>query len=403
MRTSTSERSGRQGEFTPPAVRRIGPTARPFPTAAPSRGRVVALALLTLLATATAATSPLTAQTETEGIEASAPTDEAIRDALVRRLRAVEGLDGIEVAVEAGVVRLTGEVLSPTLREEAVSLAEATEGTVRVVDEVELIRDPREVLGPVLEELTDRARTFLAWLPLLGVALVIVLLFTLLAAWAGRRDWPYSKLSTNRFVQDLLRQVARSILFLTGALIALELLDATALVGAVLGAAGVAGLAIGFAFRNVVENFIASALLSVRQPFLPNDHVVIDGHEGKVLRLTSRATVLLTLDGNHLRIPNATVFNAVLLNYTRNPRRRLEVVVGIGTDEDLVFAQRLGVETLSEIDGVLADPPPTSRIFSWFVGQFARPDAPPRGPRAPARRPPTNRRSRASAPGRRGA
>src|SRR3546814_6600583 len=63
-------------------------------------------------------------------------------------------------------------------------------------------------------------------------------------------------------------------------------------------------------------------MLSLRQPFRANDHVVIEGHEGRVVRLTSRATILMTLEGNHLRIPNSTVFKAVILNYTRNPERR---------------------------------------------------------------------------------
>ena len=67
-----------------------------------------------------------------------------------------------------------------------------------------------------------------------------------------------------------------------------------------------------------------------RQPFRANDHVVIDSFEGRVIRLTSRATVLMTPDGNHLRLPNAMVFRSVILNYTRNPSRRFEFDVGIG-------------------------------------------------------------------------
>src|SRR3546814_11391197 len=70
-------------------------------------------------------------------------------------------------------------------------------------------------------------------------------------------------------------------------------------------------------------------MLSRRQPFRANDHVVIEGHEGRVVRLTSRATILMTLEGNHLRIPNSTVFKAVILNYTRNPERRFDFELGI--------------------------------------------------------------------------
>src|SRR3546814_8338036 len=82
-------------------------------------------------------------------------------------------------------------------------------------------------------------------------------------------------------------------------------------------------------------------MLSLRQPFRANDHVVIEGHEGRVVRLTSRATILMTLEGNHLRIPNSTVFKAVILNYTRNPERRFDFELGIRSEEHTSELQSL--------------------------------------------------------------
>ena len=90
---------------------------------------------------------------------------------------------------------------------------------------------------------------------------------------------------------------------LIGILIALDLLGASSLVGAVLGSAGVIGLVLGFAFKDIAENYIAGILLSLRRPFAPGDHVVVDRvHEGKVVALTSRATLLMTLDGNQVAL-----------------------------------------------------------------------------------------------------
>ena len=129
-----------------------------------------------------------------------------------------------------------------------------------------------------------------------------------------------------------------------------------------LGAAGILGLALGFALRDTVENYIASLLLSLRQPFGQDDLVLIEGWEGRVLRLTSRATVLMTLDGNHVRIPNAVVYKSVIVNYTRNPSRRFHFDVGVGTEQDLSAVQRLGAETLARMDGVLDDPPPVATV-----------------------------------------
>lgn len=222
-------------------------------------------------------------------------------------------------------------------------IAEALENTGKRID----------IVGDKLAELSDRA---LELLPLLGVALVVVIVFWLVAGLLTRGDWLFRWID-NRFVRDMARQLTRIVLIGAGVLVALELLNATALVGAALGAAGVLGIAIGFAFRDIAENYLAGLLLSVRHPFLPNDLVSIDGDEGKVIRLTSRATVLLTLDGNHLRIPNAKVFKAVLKNYTRNPMRRFDFEISVGVNEDLAAAQKLGRKVLDGMDAVVDEPP----------------------------------------------
>ncbi len=213
-----------------------------------------------------------------------------------------------------------------------------------------------------LEKLEARLLDVVAYLPLLGIALLIFLFFLFLSRVVARQDRLFEKLSPNPFLRDLGRQAVRSAVLIAGILLALEVLDATALVGAVLGTAGVVGLAVGFAFRDLVENYIASVLLSLRQPFAPNDFVQVGEHSGKVIRLTSRATVLMTLDGNHLRIPNADVFKGVVLNYTRNPLRRFDFAVGVGAGDDLVEARRLGLEVLREMPGVVVDPAPSAMI-----------------------------------------
>lgn len=295
-----------------------------------------------------------------EAVEArSDPRQDAEIERRLREIYAtVDGLGGVAVEVRSGVVSLAGEVLTDDAREQAVGLARQFRGVVEVEDEIRRVRDVRRRLATATEALGDTALDFVAALPLFAVALAVFLLFWWLGRWIGGRDRPFRRLAPNRFLRDLLAGVVRAALVVAGALLALEILDATALVAAIAGAAGLAGLAIGFAFRDLVENYIASVLLSLRQPFLPHDHVVIEGHEGKVVRLTSRATILMTLDGNHVRIPNAQVFKGVVLNYTRNPRRRFDFTVGVAVETELSQALALGLETLEAMEGVLAEPPP---------------------------------------------
>ncbi|WP_187471217.1 mechanosensitive ion channel family protein [Luteimonas viscosa] len=205
-----------------------------------------------------------------------------------------------------------------------------------------------------------------AKLPLLLVALLIVAFAAWLGGFVSRRLHLLRLRTDNPYMDALIRNVLRALLVLSGVLIALELLQATALVSAVLGSAGVIGLVLGFAFKDIAENYVAGVLLSLRQPFAPGDHVVIDGNEGKVVALHSRSTLLMTLDGNELRLPNALVFKAIILNYSRNPKRRFDFAVTIDVGQSIHRAQSLGLEQVCRIEGLLSDPGP-----SWSVQEFA--------------------------------
>ena len=183
-----------------------------------------------------------------------------------------------------------------------------------------------------------------------------------MARLAGRSDWLMNRVPTNWILRDLARQLLQLAIVFAGLMAALSLLDATAILGSVVGALGLLGLAIGFATKDTVENYIASILLSIRQPFRHDEYVRIDDVEGKVIRLTSRATVLMSLDGNHLRLPNAKVYKATIVNFSRNPLRRFEFTVGVDTDLDLKEPRTLALQTLKEIPGVLQDPPPACLV-----------------------------------------
>lgn len=216
--------------------------------------------------------------------------------------------------------------------------------------------------GIILQRLLEQTYRLLAMLPMLLVAIIVVAIAWWIGGWVSRRA-VIGKLSThNPLLREINRTTIRWLVTLGGILLALQILNATALVGAVLGTAGVLGVALGFAFKDILENYLAGILMSVRQPFAPRDHVVIDGNEGMIVALTSRATILMTLDGNHLRLPNALVFRGVTLNYTRNPSRRFSFDVGIGVNEDLVQAQKIGITQLQKLEGIMDEPPPRAFI-----------------------------------------
>ncbi|MDQ8203398.1 mechanosensitive ion channel family protein [Pelagicoccus sp. SDUM812003] len=290
--------------------------------------------------------------------------DQAVEEDLRDRLSEVEGMQGVQADYEGGIVTLSGKVDDSSLRVSAEEIAQALPSVVEVKNELVLGGKVSDRVGNALDRSLLKLQMAVGYLPLFVVAVVVVILFAWMGGILARSGVPRRFVGGNRFLQEIASQGLKVGVFLIGLVIALDLLDATALVGAVFGAAGVAGLAIGFAFRDLIENYVASLLLSVRRPFKPNDHVVIDGQEGRVISLSTRATILMTLDGNHLRLPNSLVFKSVILNYTTNAERRFDFVVGVGVEEDLNAAQELGVATLSDMAGVMEDPPPWAMIAS---------------------------------------
>jgi small conductance mechanosensitive channel len=275
---------------------------------------------------------------------------------LAPRLAQVEGLADVRIRQVGGVLILEGEVVSEAERELAETIARGADGIRDVVNHIEVSTDLGARIAASTRDSLRTLERFAGRLPLLLVALLLVAVAWWLSRLLARQRWLLRPVHGNPFVADLLRHAIQIGGVLLGLILALQLLDAVALAGALLGSAGIIGIAIGFAFKDTVENYIASILLSLRKPFDANDHVVIDGNEGVVVGLNSRATVLMTPDGNHLRLPNSLVFKAVTLNYSRNPNRRFEFTVELAPDTSATTVLEQGLAALKAVPGVLDTP-----------------------------------------------
>lgn len=286
--------------------------------------------------------------------------DDLIAERIAGIFAEVPSLAGITATVEEGVVTLSGTVQDAQAGARAEAIASRITGVVTVENNVE--RDISVDAGDELGALGEKLANFSRLLPLLGAAALVAFLIAGIGYALAALSGLWRKVTPNVFLAELIASAIRFIFVIGGLVVALDMLGAGTLLGAVLGGAGVIGIALGFAMRDTVENYVASLMLSLRQPFRANDWVVIDNHEGRVIRLTSRATILMTLDGNHLRIPNSAVFKAVILNYTRNPERRFEFDIGIDADDDPTAARHLGVDVLRSLPFVLDTPEPQGRV-----------------------------------------
>ncbi len=316
--------------------------------------------VLTALALAVVLWTPVAqAQTQPQGeitVEDNAQQDAAIAVRIRDILSELQGYSNVTVTVSSGIVTLRGTTLDAAASTRLNDLVGRVQGVVAIENEVLETTDVAERLNPAYERFKGRVFQAFALVPLLGVALSAFVIVVLAGVVLARSRYPWDRIAPNAFIADIYRQLVRLFFVIAGIVIALDILNATALLGTVLGAAGLVGLAIGFAVRDTVENFIASIMLSFRQPFRPNDTVEIEGDVGKVISLTSRATILLSFDGNHIRIPNATVFKSRIINYTRNTERRFEFDVGVATATDLAAAKALALETVTALPFVLTSP-----------------------------------------------
>jgi len=122
-------------------------------------------------------------------------------------------------------------------------------------------------------------------------------------------------------------------------------------------------------------------LLSMQRPFGTGDLIEVAGVTGFVQQLNVRTTVLMSLDGNLVQIPNATVYKSTLRNFTANPNRREDFVVGIGYDDPIDEAQEIARRVLADHPAVLNEPEPwvladgfgsatiNLRIYFWLDGR----------------------------------
>ena len=319
------------------------------------------LALGLLLAT------PVHSQTADQPKGTISVTESAQQDAaMATRIRTIleelEGYEDVTVTVSSGIVTLRGTTIDAPTAAKLNELVGRVEGVVAIRNQVTETTDVARRLNPAFDRFEKRMSDLLAWLPLLLIAAAAFMIVVFAGVLLTRFRQPWERIAPNAFIADILRQIIRLAFVIGGIVVALDILGATALLSTILGAAGIIGLAIGFAVKDTVENFIASVMLSIRQPFRPNDAVEINGDEGKVIRLTSRATILLSYDGNHIRIPNATVFKSRIVNYSMNAERRFLFDIGIAPGCDITQAVKIAQETLIALPFTLKTPAPDAWI-----------------------------------------
>lgn len=215
-----------------------------------------------------------------------------------------------------------------------------------------------DAVEPTLDKLEGWAQGFFWILPNLGIALLVFLLF-LAGSWAFRRM--VVGVLRRRGHQDLgllLGGFVRWSLIVLGLLVIATIVFPSVSPANIITALGIGSVAIGFAFKDILQNWLSGLLILYRQPFRRGDQIRSGEFEGTVERVEARATVLRTYDGQRVVIPNADIYTRTVTVRTAFPKRRSEYDVGIGYGDDLGRACEIILKALDGVQGIEKDPAP---------------------------------------------
>lgn len=218
-------------------------------------------------------------------------------------------------------------------------------------------------------------------LPLLVLALLILVIGMLITFYFYRGlKLRLKRRLKSTMLADMICKILWAPALILNFFIAFKIAGFSGLAFSFLGGTGVLGLILGFAFKDIGENFLASLLIGLQRPFRSGDIVTIGDVTGVVDRVTSRGTILMAFDGNHVQIPNTTVYKSVIYNLTANPKIRFDFEVGVGFDVDLSHAIEVARTVITSQKEVLVDPEPlfliekfgaatiSLRIYFWIDG-----------------------------------
>jgi small-conductance mechanosensitive channel len=204
---------------------------------------------------------------------------------------------------------------------------------------------------------------FFWMLPNFGFALLVLGLFAA-GAWAARA----STMRVFRYrgrpdLGALLGAFAKWSILAFGLLVVATIVFPSIRPADALATLGIGSIAVGFAFKDILQNWIAGLLILWRRPFRRGDQIVINDYEGTVEHIEARATILKSYDGRRVLIPNSDAYTRSLIINTAYPTRRSQYDVGIGFGDDIETARRVILQALCDLEGVEREPPP--EVIPW--------------------------------------
>lgn len=207
-----------------------------------------------------------------------------------------------------------------------------------------------QVYEEVLGKLTSWGNTFAEMLPNLLVAILVIILFWVIARFAcSAADRALQRVNTHTAARQLISSFLRVGILIAGVVVALGVLNLDKALASILAGAGIAGLAIGFAFQDLAGNIISGIGLAVNQkwPFKIGDIIETNDVFGVVDQIHLRTSIIRTLDAKMVVIPNKQIYQSPVVNYSVSGTRRVDVSCGVSYGDDLTSVKKVVEKALS--------------------------------------------------------
>ncbi|NCP22691.1 MAG: mechanosensitive ion channel [Erythrobacter sp.] len=211
-----------------------------------------------------------------------------------------------------------------------------------------------DTVATLQDQLVGMGEGFVRALPGLAIALVVLLVTWIVARFAARiADLLIGKTDVRPSLKNLIDTIVRLVIWIVGIMIAAIVVMPGLTPASLFAGLGIGAVAIGFAFQDIFENFMAGVLIMLREKMRIGDIIECEGIIGKVEHITLRETHVRKLSGEVTLVPNSMLFKNPVEILTDEVKRRHEVVVGVSYDTNLDHAAdviRRAVEGIEEVD-----------------------------------------------------
>jgi len=206
-------------------------------------------------------------------------------------------------------------------------------------------------------------------LPNLAIAAVVFAVFVVAAVLAKRAVVRFGRRRDRYDLGVLLGAFVKWGILVLGLLVVATIVFPSVQPADILATLGIGSVAVGFAFKDILQNWLSGLLILYRRPFRQGDQIVSGEFEGTVEHIEARATLIRTYDGQRVVIPNTDIYTRAVTVRTAFNMRRSEYDVGIGYGDDVEHACRVMLEALGKVDGLARDPAPEA--IPWTLDASA--------------------------------